>query len=654
MTVIRRVSAAIRTAAAVVFVAATAPAPALADSPLPLPSESPQPVATAPTATPVPQHAKGRRLRVAVQSSLTYVNQQFVGAGIAPPEARAFAAGEPIAPGTPYDLWTSSPNVTGYGINHTLLITPVYAITPQYDIGATIGYGSISGSANVAAYWGDQTLATLNPHLGKHPAAVAFPAANAADAIAGAGSALLSLTLTRRDGRLAARAGWFDLAQGESFVFDQPVQTNTPMLFTEPLPEGIGDKPFTLPSLAAAQTRLPLYGLTLLASPRRDTSVELVDAELPEPPGTHARVLSGSLNVARSSRLSFGAQIARLTTGGAPIGTTVLFGANAMTTPSDQGPLPTSTLAAQRMTIAGLRADLPLAPHLDGHFRLGYSCYAATGTARPQGACTSGRYASASVRRTTDTFDLGLEAMHMDATYAPGILPYGTLENVWSPAYSWPGTWLKGTYQLVGNAMMGPNREGLRATTRFAVGGVETRIAYGVLRQLRLYDATNAYQTGFVEGFYLPQLDAGGTLGSERHTAVALIAHPRIADVEIDFTDIWLGRRGSPGHPQEAVGVDSIGATATFSRRFGTRVVGSLGAGRNAMVGAFDAATTNVDLAERVVFGGLQWKQNANWSYGVQYRVYSVSGMPTAFPGGAAVSPAYHGPQIMLEQRFRN
>ena len=320
MTVIRRASAAIRAAAAVVFLAATAwaartgrlascAAVRIARNRLQrYPRVAGAAACEKPPASRQPSKARS-----------TYVNKQFVGAGIAPPEARAFAAGEPIAPGTPYDLWTSSPNVTGYGINHTLLIAPVYAITPQYDVGATIGYGSISGSTNVAAYWGDQTLATLNPHLGKHPAAVAFPAANAADAIAGAGSALLSLTLARRDGRLAARAGWFNLAQGESFVFDQPVQTNTPMLFTEPLPEGIGDKPFTLPSLAAAQTRLPLYGVTLLASPHHNTSIELADAELPET-GGHARSRTQRLAERLGEQPALvGAQIARLTTGGAPI-----------------------------------------------------------------------------------------------------------------------------------------------------------------------------------------------------------------------------------------------------------------------------------------------------------------------------------------------
>ena len=325
-----------------------------------------------------------------------------------------------------------------------------------------------------------------------------------------------------------------------------------------------------------------------------------------------------------------------------------------MTTPSDQGPLPTSTLAAQRMTIAGLRADLPLAPHLDGHLRLGYSCYAATGTARPQGACTSGRYASASVQRTTDTFDLGLEAMRMDATYAPAILPYGTLENVWSPAYSWPGTWLKGTYQLVGNAMM--RYQPGRASRDHAIYRGRHRNAHRVRRAAAaaLVRRDERIPDRLCRRFLSSA--AGCRRDARQRAAYSRRAHRAPANRR---------RRdrlhGYPARPPWIAGTSAGSGRRRQHRRHRNVVAKTgrawsrrLGAGRNAMVGAFDAATTNVDLAERVVFGGLQWKQNANWSYGLQYRVYSVSGMPTALPGGAAVSPAYHGPQIMLEQRFRN
>jgi hypothetical protein len=625
---------------------------ALADEPAGVRADTATPgVSPSPRPTEAPAL---RRVRFAVQSTASYVNQQFTGPGIAPPDAGAFASGSPIAPGTPYDLWTSSPHVTGYGVNHSLLLTPSYALSPQTELSATLGYGSMTGSANVAAYWGDQPMPTLNPHLGRHPALVAFPTANGADTVAAAGSALLSVSFARRDGNVAANAGWFDLAQGEAFVVNQPLQTNTPIAFTEPLPEGIGDGAPTLASLVTARSRLPLYGVELFAKPRAATSVELVDAELPEPPGTHARLQSASLDVHHAGRISYGAHVARVSTGGAAIGTTVLFGAGARVTPSDQGPLPTSTLDAQQMTVGGVRAELPLTAHDDAQLRLGASCYSAQGTQQTQSACTRGAYASLRLAHTTGAFRVALEAVRMSATYAPAILPYGTPENVWSPAYSWPGTWLKGDYQLVDSSAMGPNREGARVTTRFTVRGVEMRLAYAAYRQLRPFDATTAYQAGFVEGFFLPQLDAPGTLGHEQHAAASAIAHLRFADVELNVTDITLTRRASTGHPLEAVALDDAVSTLTLSRRFGTRTIASLGAGRNTMFGAFDAATPNVGITENVVFAALQWQQSAHWSYGVQYRLYSVGGMPARTLGGASASPAYHGPQIMVEQRFRS
>jgi hypothetical protein len=292
-----------------------------------------------------------------------------------------------------------------------------------------------------------------------------------------------------------------------------------------------------------------------------------------------------------------------------------------------------------------------VAPHLDARVRFAISCYSAQGAPAPSAGCARGRFAAARVGRTAGDFELALEALRMDATYAPAILPYGMLENVWSPAYSWPGTWLKGNYQLVDDATMGPNRGGGRLTTRFRLHDVETRFAYGIFSQLRPFDATTAYQPGFVEGFFLPQLAAAGTRGVERHAALAVIAHPRFADVELDATDIAMARGGSAGHPDEAVALDSRGATLTLWRHFGRHAVASLGAGRNAMFGTFDGAgPPNVDLAERVVFGGLQWQQNDRFGYALQYRLYSVAGMATTGASGIPVSPAYHGPQLMLEQ----
>ena len=52
------------------------------------------------------------------------------------------------------------------------------------------------------------------------------------------------------------------------------------------------------------------------------------------------------------------------------------------------------------------------------------------------------------------------------------ILPYGVPENVWSVAWSWPGQWLKSTYQAVDNSIIGINREGYRAHADYVARAV--------------------------------------------------------------------------------------------------------------------------------------------------------------------------------------
>ena len=645
--------------AAIAVIGATlgsfAPAPAAEPSPAPVVSAAPAAVPE-PAASPAAElPALRNKLRVKIQSDASYVNQQFRGPGTLPAEGLAFAAGQPIAPGTPYDLWSSSPNVTGYGVNHTLLVAPTYAISSKYDIGANIGYGSITGTANVAAYWGDQTFAPINPHLGNPSAVVSFPGQNGSDRIAATASGVTSLWLGRRDGGLTLRSGYFDLSQGESFVFNQPLQTNTAILYTENLPEGISDGPQMLSSLQAGNGRLPLRGLDLTAKLRGNIALDFFDAALPSPAGTRARLHSASINVTHEGGISFGVHLAHLDTGGMPVGTTVLFGANPAVMPSDQGPLPTSNLSSQRMTIGGVRAEIPLGSRVIARLLYGASCYSALGVAKPQDGCVIGRYTGARVQRSTDSFLISLEALQMDATYAPAILPYGTLENVWSAAYSWPGTWLKGNYQLVDDSSMGPNRTGVRMNSRLTGRGGEVRLAYGMYSQIRRYDTGTAYQTGFVEGYYLPQLNSVGTLGAERHFAGSAIAHTRFADVQLDVTDVALQRAASAGNPDERVAVEQLATTLTLSRRMGSRSIASIGTGRNAMFGAFDSASKpNVDIAQRVIFGSVQYEQNKHWSYGFQYRLYSVDGMPTRLGTGVPVAPAYHGPQFIFEQRFRN
>lgn len=609
---------------------------------------------------PSPKPKKPKRLNLQIESATSYINNQFVGPGIKPPEAALFAAGDPRAPGTPYDFFGSSPLVTGYGIVQALKISPVYTISPQYTASATLGYGSFSGNGNVAGYWGDQPLETVNPHLGMRAASipVQFPTTNKSikDVVSGTRASFTAASIGRKDGDLNARIGYFDLAQTESFVFTAPAQTNTPQWLGQPLPEGIGDAPPTTPLFVNARTRLPLHGIDIFGRPNRTTSVELTDAELPAMPGSHARMTQASVEVVRNSQTSYGIQVSHLTTGGIPTGTTVLFGNTPTITPSVQGPLPTSILGGQRMAVAGLRANFMVTPDIDAQVRYGYSCYGADQTAQSRVGCTPGNYLYGKLHRGFTAFDLGLELMRYEATYAPAQMPYGTLENVWSIAYSWPGTWLKGAFPYADTSLMGPNRQGYRLTSNFIVRGVETRLAYGKYDQIKTYDAANAFTPGFVEGYFLPQLGQTGTLGRESHAIASFIAHPKIKDkvfdAQLDFSDIAISRGNSAAFVPDGVKMDYPAYSIAISRQLNPKIFAVVGGGRYALKGAFNASgIINADLAERAIFAAVQFQQNATSGYSVKWTNYSVDGLSTVGPGGP--SPAFHGPQVFVEQRFK-
>jgi hypothetical protein len=75
------------------------------------------------------------------------------------------------------------------------------------------------------------------------------------------------------------------------------------------------------------------------------------------------------------------------------------------------------------------------------------------------------------------------------------------------------------------------------------------------------------------------------------------------------------------------------------------------GSARYSVDGSYDVVgVKNADLAQNIVFAGLQYRANANTAYGLQYQIFSVDGNPIV-PG--SLSPAYHGPQIQFYQRLK-
>ncbi len=95
-------------AAAAVLAATSAPlsaqtasaiSPSFLPSPSAQPSASPQPSASSQPSSAPSSAPRARRLVLQAQSVTSYVNQQFAGPGVLPPEAPLFAGGSPVSPG---------------------------------------------------------------------------------------------------------------------------------------------------------------------------------------------------------------------------------------------------------------------------------------------------------------------------------------------------------------------------------------------------------------------------------------------------------------------------------------------------------------------------------------------------------------------------
>ncbi len=608
---------------------------------------------TSPAATPAPSpspSAEPKRLQVKIESYTSAINQQLVGPGTVPPQGAGFALGSPVAPGTPYDMFTRSPLVTGEGIHQAFTLTPTYAVDDKLDFSMTGGYGTVGGSGNVAAYWGDSMMPTLNPHLGMRVVTIppAFPTHNGGDAVQGSRMSILNGSFSMHDGSGAFNVGWFDPHQTVPFVFAIPPWTNSPAQLMPTLREQLGEASPGA-DIGIKPQILPLLGYDAWAKVTKNATLELMSASLPASPAAPARTNSASLIVTNGNQIAYTGEIASLTQAG-PIAAPVLFGTAATPFASAQGTYWTSTLFGQRMVVAGVGATFP-AFDSDLELRGGLSCYAANGAAVGSSNCTTGTYWYGRIHHGFRDFDLGLELFRFSAQYAPAILPYGQLENVWSIAYA-PRSWFDNMYQFVDNSRFGSNRQGIRATSNFLVGKVEVRLAGGIYGQIQPYDAAHATIAGFVEPYFTPQLTAaGGTLGTERHFDASLAWHPKFGDIRFDFTNMTMFRAATPGNPSESISMNYPAYVLGVSRQLSSRILGAAGVGRFAVDGSYDnIGPKNADLVENMIFVGAEYRSNATSEYHLQYRMYNVYGSPTTFAGP---SPNFHGPQIIFEQIFK-
>ena len=443
-------------------------------------SPSAQPSASAlPSATPRPLG-----LSFSSRAYASLVDQSTSGEGQVGPEAAGFIKGGALAPNTPYDFFSSAPDVPGVAGIGSIVSTANYGL-PKLELSATAGFGYVQGSTTNAAYWTESLMPTINPHVGSQALGyrVAFPTHAGQDDATTARVSILSGSIATADGNLKVRGGWFDLAQTDRFVFAQPALTSVnPSIAYAPaetLSSGLAGTDLWQPYASA----LPLAGVDVVAK-RSIATLELTNAALPSLPGDSAILTMGSFAIDHGEGTRFSAQLAHIATGGTPFVTTVPFGTDPAFENTPQGTLPTSVLSGQQETVAGLRGSFHVDTgwNVDGVVEIGRSWYQAFPVVRP-GTEAPGGYYHVGLTKTQGRVTASLDLYRMEPRYATIILPYGAPENQWSTAFAWPGQWLKSNYQMIDNTVLGVNRQGFRFRYYVDKGPLEVHLEFTYLRR---------------------------------------------------------------------------------------------------------------------------------------------------------------------------
>ena len=611
-----------------------------------MPSPSPSPsMAASPSPSPSPTPVTGS-VTWSLDGQNLYINQQTNGPGTTPPEGPGFANSSPLAPNTPYDTWSSAPQIPGTAGILQYRATPTYHGKDLYA-SVQLGAGFLTGSASNAMYWGENLLPTFNPHLGNQalPYRVIFPTTPNADYGQNFRFSVLNGSIGANDGSWSARAGYFDLTQSDRFIFIQPPFTSvTPALAVAPA-ESLGNGAPTLSWWPAPEPGLPLLGLDFTAHTGL-ASFELSNAALPALAGTSARATLGSAVIDHGEGTRYTAEVLHLWTGGSPIFSTALYGTGAMTVPGPQGELPVSTLSGQRATVAGFSASFHATKALDAELDVARQWYDSTDVDRP-GSQKAGGYYHLSLARKINRVTATAEWFRFEPRYATPILPYGALENVWSAAWAWPGQWLKSNYQINDNTALGVNRQGYRFKYFVDGGPLEWHIQYAKYRQVDFATIENVTQAGFVDGFFLPQLDGFGTRGAQTQYAAWLAWHANFGNLSIDYVLDGEHRPAYAAHPEDLVDYVAPQVALTYSRQITPTTLVAVGYGRYAMRGTW--ATTPLDYGQSTWYGGGEFQETKALGLFVQYRHSSFDGLPS-FIGGP--SPDFAANLAIVEERI--
>jgi hypothetical protein len=601
-----------------------------------------------PSASPTPRPGT---IRWSLDAHTTFVSQGTNGPGIAPPEAAGFASGAPLSPLTPYDVFSSAPLIPGNASESGLLLRPTY-FGKTFDLGFVVGAAYVRGSATNAAYWGESLFAPLNPHVGAQQLPLRIVFSNHAGQDDGNAfvASVLSGSIATKGRSLVLKAGWFNLTQSVPFAFVQPAVTNANPALAIATPETLGEGPPNLDAWQPSPAVLPLHGIDLTAK-RGLATLELTDASLPTLPGTPARIVTGSLVIDHGEGTKYALQYLHVGTGGDLVSTTVLYGANPRLELGPQGPLPISTIGGQRQRIYAASASFHAAKALDALAEFGHSTYDADAVAEP-GTGKAGNYLHLGLTRTFGRTSATLDLYRNEAYYANALLPYGTPENVWSIAWSWPGQWLKSNYQLINDFPVNINRQGYRIklATKDAAGRLDVRGVYANFGQIEPITFSNALRTGFIDGFFLPQPDAFPSVGRQHQYLLFAGWHPPFGDLTFDYAEDTMRRPAALVRPQDTVSYDNPEAVLTFARHLGPNTLVSAGLARYGMRGSFGQGYTNIDFAERIVFAGLQFAESPHATALLTLRRTAFGGIPSALGGPP---PNFTATSLVFEQRYR-
>lgn len=603
----------------------------------PLPSPSP-----APTATP-------RKLGVqfATTFATTFLDQNTNGPGQVGPEVPGYLSGAALAPNTPYDLFASAPLTPGIaGIAEAL--TTVTERTKTLDISLDAGLEYAGGSVTNAAYWGENLIPTLNPHMGSQalPYAIVFPTAPGQDDGSNFRLSILGGSLATADGNLALHFGYFDLTQTDRFVFAQPPLTSVNPAIAYAPAESLSNGLPGADDFQPLATQLPLDGIDLFAK-KGIASLELTTGALPSLPGVSARVTIGSLIFDHGEGTTYSVEALHATTSGETFATSVPFGANPQFYYTPQGVLAASALSGQQQTIVGASASVHVVPawKLDGTVEIARAWYDAQNVAMP-GTSEPGGYYHLGLEDQFGRATASLDAYRVEPHYATMLLPYGIPENQWSATWAWPAPWVGSTYQLMDNTVVGVDRQGYQVRYFVDGGPFEVHAEFADFEQIEPTTILTAQETGFYGNYFPPQQSAHATLGIERRYGFWANWRTGYGVLTLDVIDDQFLRPSVVA--TENVNLDAPQTMLTYSKHFTPRLIGAIGTGRYAMSGYF---AEPVFYHQQLWFVGAIFKETDQASLLATFRSTTFAG-DSSYPP-MPLSPNFSGSQIIVEQRYQ-